>query len=79
MRKNEFPKNDKIELGFSCYNREKAPRCLPAFLNQVRWGGKEIFSFPHLTTFLDSGQFQGTYLFFNKSTYCLTGFYMMPF
>jgi hypothetical protein len=44
---------------------EKAPQRLSAFINQVRWAGKEIFSSSLLTTF-----FQGTYLFFNKFTYC---------
>jgi hypothetical protein len=74
MRKNEFPKNDEIALGISCYIREKAPRRLSAFLNHVRWEGKEIFSIPPLTTFLGSAQFPGTYLFLSKFTYCLTGF-----
>jgi hypothetical protein len=74
MRKNEFPKIIDIVLGISCYIREKAPRRLSAFINQVRWAGKDIFSFPLLTTFFGSAQFQGTYLFFNKFTYCSTGF-----
>jgi hypothetical protein len=69
-----FQKNDDIVLGFSCYTREKVPRRLSAFLNQVRWEGKEIFSFPVLTTFLDSAQFQGIYLFLDNFTYCLTRF-----
>jgi hypothetical protein len=74
MRKNEFPKNDEIALGISCYIREKASRRLSAFLNYVQWEGKEIFSIPPLTTFFGSAQCQGTYLFFNKFTYCLTSF-----
>jgi hypothetical protein len=61
MRKNEFPNNIDIVLGISCYVREKAPRRLSAFINQVRWEGKEMFSFPLLTTCFGSAQFQGTY------------------
>ena len=57
MRKNEFPKNDAIVLGFSCYTREKAPRRLSGFFIHVWWEGKEIFSFPLLTTFLNSVRF----------------------
>jgi len=59
MRKNEFPKNDDIVLGFSSYTRVKTPRQLSGFLNQVWWEGKEKFILPLLTTFLNSAQFQG--------------------
>jgi len=52
MRKNEFPENDEIVLGFSCYTREKAPRRLSVFLKQVRWEGKEIFVFHFCPLFL---------------------------
>jgi hypothetical protein len=79
MRKNEFPKNDAIVLGFSCYTREKGPRRLSGFFNQVWWEGKEIFSFPLLTTLLNSAQFQGIDLFFNSFPYCLTSFWLLPF
>jgi hypothetical protein len=52
-------------------------RPLKIVKNQVRWAGKEIIIFQLLTTFLDSAQFQGTYLFYNKFKYLLTGFLML--
>jgi hypothetical protein len=79
IRKNEFSKNDEIVFGISCYTRETASRRLSAFKNQVQWKGNELFSFPFLTTFLDSARFQGTYLFFYNLTYCLNGFSMLSF
>jgi hypothetical protein len=74
-----FQKNDDIVLGFSSYTRVKDPRQLSGVFNQVWWEGKEIISFPLLTTFLNSAQFQGIDLFFNNFPYCLTSFSMLPF